>query len=85
MEVADAATKRPVESRVSLDLRAIVQELAELIEAIDRRAPQLQRSGEAAIVETATRLRLQAQARILELAEISRGGSVDSSAPPADD
>ena len=62
------------------DPLAIVQDLAELIEAIDRRAPQLQRRGEAAIVEAATRLRSQAQARISELAVISRG-SVNSSLP----
>ena len=70
---------------MSRDSLAIVQDLAELIEAIDRRAPQLQRSGEAEIAEAATRLRIQAQARISELAAVSRGGSVDSSAPPVDD
>lgn len=70
---------------MSRDPLAIAQDLAELIEAIDRRSPQLQRSGEAAIVEAATRLRIQAQARISELAEMSRGVSVHSSAPHVDD
>jgi hypothetical protein len=54
------------------DLLAVVQDLAELIEAIDRRSPQLRRSGESDIVEAATRLRVQAQARISELTLISR-------------
>ena len=62
------------------DPRAIVQGLAELIEAIDRRSPQLQRSGETEIVAAATRLRIQAQARISELAVNSRR-SVNSSLP----
>lgn len=55
------------------DSLAIIQDLAELIEAIDRRSPQLQRSGESDIVEAATRLRVQARARISELTLISRG------------
>jgi hypothetical protein len=62
------------------DPLAIVQDLAELIDAIDRRSPQLQRSGETEIVAAATQLRIQAQARISELAVISRG-SVNSSLP----
>ena len=65
------------------DPLAIIQELAELIEAIDRRAPQLQRSGEAEIVAAATRLRIQAQARISELSVISRGSA--NSSLPVDD
>ena len=70
---------------MSRDPLAIVQDLAELIEALDRRAPQLQRSGEAAIVEAATRLRVQAQARISDLAVVSGGRSVHSTAPHVDD
>ena len=57
------------------DPLAIVQDLAELIEAIDRRSPQLQRSGESDIVEAATRLRVQAQTRIAELTLIGRGSA----------
>ena len=62
------------------DALAIVQDLAELIEAIDRRSAQLQRSGESDIVEAATRLRVQAQARISELTLISLE-SVNSGLP----
>ena len=65
------------------DPLAIVQDLAELIDAIDRRSPQLQRSGEADIVAAAARLRIQAQARISELALISRGP--EHSRLPGDD
>ena len=67
------------------DPRAIVQDLTELIEAIDRRSPQLQRSGEAAIVEAATRLRLQAQVRISELTVRNQDRLVDASPPLAGD
>ena len=59
--------------KMNRDARTIVQDLAELIDAIDRRSPQLLRSGEAEIVAAATRLRIQAQARISELDVISRG------------
>ena len=64
---------------------AIVKDLAELIEAIDRRAPQLQRSGESAIVEAAARLRDQAQARISQLAPSSGDDSVASAASGVED
>lgn len=57
---------------MSTDPLATIQELAELIEAIDRRSPQLQRSGEALIVDAATRLRVQARARITELEVLTR-------------
>lgn len=56
---------------MSRDPLAIVQDLAELIEAIDRRSPQLQRSGESEIVDAAARLRVQAEARISELTGVS--------------
>ena len=60
-----------------IDPRAIIQDLTELIDAIDRRAPQLQRCGEAAIVSAAEALRIRAQARIAEL-ESARPGKSDS-------
>ena len=56
------------------DPLSTIQELAELIEAIDRRSPQLQRSGEAAVMEAATRLRIEARARITELEALTRDG-----------
>lgn len=46
---------------------ATIRDLMELIDAIDRRAPQLQRTGEAEIATAALRLRVQAAARIAEL------------------
>jgi len=49
------------------DPLAIIRDLLELIDAIDRRAPQLQRTGEADIATMALRLRGQAAARIVEL------------------
>jgi hypothetical protein len=61
---------------MSTEPRATIQDLAELIEAIDRRSPQLQRCGEASIVDAATRLRIQAQARITELEVLARGVSI---------
>ena len=64
-------------STMNQDPHAISQDLAELIEAIDRRAPQLQRGGEAAIVDAARRLRVQAGARIVELEDMTRGGLTD--------
>ena len=49
------------------DLKDTVHQLVELIAAIDRRLPQVERSGEAAIAKTAMRLRNEAQERIDEL------------------
>jgi len=49
------------------DLRATLLQLAELITAIDRRLPQVQRSGEGAIANAATRLRIEAAKRIAEI------------------
>lgn len=54
------------------DSLAVVRDLTELIEAIDRRSAQLERSGESAIAEAAARLRIQAGARISELTDVNR-------------
>ena len=51
---------------------ATIRDLMELIDAIDRRAPQLQRTGESEIATAALRLRVQASARIAELEGINR-------------
>jgi hypothetical protein len=45
----------------------IVRELRELIKAIDRRLPQIERAGEAAIETTARQLRADAQHRIAQI------------------
>lgn len=49
------------------DALTVIQDLTELIQAIDRRSPQLQRNGESAVVDVAMQLRTQALARIEEL------------------
>jgi hypothetical protein len=46
---------------------ALIRDLTRLVEALDRRSPRLERSGEAAIAEAAKLLRAQARARIAEL------------------
>lgn len=60
-----------------IDSLAIIQDLTELIEAIDRRAPQLERSGESSIANAAARLRSEARARIIELEAINDGQSIE--------
>ena len=45
----------------------IVRELVELIEALDRRVPQVQRAGEGAIAREAAALKTRALKRIEEL------------------
>ena len=53
-------------------------QLNELITAIDRRLPQVQRAGEAAIAKAAVRLRIEAEKRISEIEkEIASRRSVD--------
>ena len=47
--------------------KATIVQLVELIAAIDRRLPQVQRAGEAVIANAAMRLRLEATKRIVEL------------------
>ena len=51
----------------SRDVHTVIRDLMELIEAIDRRLPQVQRDGEAAIANAALRLRIAATNRIAEL------------------
>ena len=48
-------------------LNATRAQLSELIAAIDRRLPQVQRSGEEVIANAAVRLRMEAEKRIAEL------------------
>ncbi len=59
----DAAEPQPV-AGMSVGL---IRELQELIEALDRRAPQLQRGGEASIAQDAAALRMKAVTRLAEL------------------
>jgi uncharacterized coiled-coil protein SlyX len=62
----DPALVAEVTSSVA-ELKATMHQLTELIAAIDRRLPQVQRSGESAIANAATRLRDEAEKRIGEL------------------
>jgi hypothetical protein len=48
-------------------LTDVAAQLHELIEAIDRRLPQVQRAGEATIADAAMRLRLEAVKRLSEI------------------
>jgi hypothetical protein len=45
----------------------VIRELLELIDALDRRVPQMQRAGEAAIARDAAALKARALLRIEEL------------------
>ena len=54
------------------------RQLHELITAIDRRLPQVQRAGEAVIADAAVRLRMEAERRIAEIeVEIANRRSSD--------
>ena len=65
-------------------LRNTLQQLAELIEAIDRRLPQVQRAGEDMIANAAMRLRIQARRRITEIeVELAGRASIDARPPSA--
>ena len=52
-----------------------VRELLELIAALDRRVPQVERAGEAAIAHDAAALKTRALKRIEELERNARGTS----------
>ena len=50
-----------------VETKTTIVQLVELIAAIDRRLPQVQRAGEAAIANAAMRLRTEASKRVVEL------------------
>ena len=83
MEPKPAVEPRPalvaeVTSGHLVEKRTAIVQLVELIAAIDRRLPQVERSGEAAIANAAMHLRIEATKRIVELeAEVAGRGSVD--------
>ena len=52
---------------MAMTSRSAVRELRELVEALDRRAPQVQRAGEAEIAHDAATLKARALKRIEEL------------------
>ena len=63
----DATLVAKVNTGNVAEKKATLHQLMELIEAIDRRLPQVERSGESAIADAAMRLRVEAQKRIAEL------------------
>ena len=73
---AISLTKAIVEE-ASMAVSTSVRILMELIEALDRRVPQVQRAGESAIAREASQLRARATAR---LAEIERGARATGAA-----
>jgi hypothetical protein len=67
-----------VRSEYIVEKRTAIVQLVELIAAIDRRLPQVERAGEAAIANAAMHLRIEATKRIVELeAEVAGRESVD--------
>ena len=53
---------------MAVNARDLARELEELIAAIDRRVPHIERAGEAAIARDAAALRAKADERLAELA-----------------
>jgi hypothetical protein len=53
---------------VAVSARELKRELEELIAALDRRVPRVERAGEAAIARDAAALRAKAVVRLAELA-----------------
>ena len=61
-----------------VEMKTTIVQLVELVAAIDRRLPQVERCGEAAIANAATHLRIEATKRIVELeAEVAGRRSED--------
>jgi hypothetical protein len=64
------ATKRAFATGAAVEIsaRELTRELEELIAALDRRVPRVERAGEAEIAREAAALRARARARLDELA-----------------
>jgi hypothetical protein len=60
----------------------LVRELRELIAALDRRVPHVERAGEAAIARDAALLKAKALKRIAELTAADVANAADSGAAP---
>jgi hypothetical protein len=60
----------------------LVRELRELIAALDRRVPHVERAGEAAIARDAAMLKAKALRRIAELDDEKFPSRLDSTAAP---
>lgn len=59
--------RAPAADANGAECERMIRDLRELIDALDRRLPQVQRSGEASIANAAIALRTAALARITEL------------------
>lgn len=68
------------DSSTATDRRRLVQHLRDLIDALDRRVPQVERAGEVTIAREASELRALALQRVAELEAVE--GAADSSEPP---
>jgi hypothetical protein len=61
-------TKRTMQQTAALTQRTrTIRDLSELIAALDRRVPQVERSGEVSIARAAARLKGEAMQRIADL------------------
>ena len=58
------SASRPI---VSMEERTVLEDLRELVDALDRRVPHLDRKGERDIARDAARLRAEAMTRIRDI------------------
>jgi hypothetical protein len=63
---------------VELGRRRLARELHELVAALDRRVPRLERADERSIAQDAAMLRAKAVERLAELRELERSGGMGS-------
>ena len=66
---------------MAVSTRDLARDLEELIAAIDRRVPRIERAGEAAIARDAAALRAKAVERLAELAQSPTIAAVDKVGP----
>jgi hypothetical protein len=70
----------PSDPSAATDRKRLVQHLRDLIEALDRRVPHVERAGEVTIAREASELRTLAVRRVAELE--AEEGAADSSKGP---
>ncbi len=63
---------KPKETNARTRAETSIRDLSELITALDRRTPRIERAGEAAIAHTAAKLKSEASKRIADLIQESR-------------
>jgi hypothetical protein len=81
LERRPAEDESPREPEMAVARADVIRELLELIDAIDRRVPHVERAGEASIAREAAALKDKALKRIAELekkARVERGRSLVS-------